>query len=69
MHGIKNYQDDVPYPVETVHNVVFCCGLLAEDDGSVKVYWSGADKVMCMGTTLIDDFVDQCMESSRPAQG
>jgi predicted GH43/DUF377 family glycosyl hydrolase len=50
-----------------VHNVVFCCGAVAEDDGSVKIYWGGADKVMCVGTAMIEDLVDHCLENSRPA--
>ncbi len=50
-----------------VHNVVFCCGAVAEDDGSVKIYWGGADKVMCVGTAMIEDLVDHCLENNRPA--
>ena len=52
-----------------VHNVVFCCGAVAEDDGSVKIYWGGADKVMCIGTAMIEDLVDHCLENSRPVMG
>ena len=29
-----------------VHNVVFCCGAVPEEDGTVKLYWGGADSVM-----------------------
>lgn len=50
-----------------VHNVVFTCGAVAEDDGSVKLYWGGADKVMCVGTAMIEDLVDACLNNSRPA--
>lgn len=60
---------DVPYPVETVHNVVFCCGAVAEDDGTVKIYWGGADSVMCVGTASIADWVDLCLSNPRPALG
>jgi predicted GH43/DUF377 family glycosyl hydrolase len=48
-----------------VHNVVFCCGVVPEDDGTVKIYWGGADKVMCVGTAVIDDLVNFCLEKSR----
>jgi len=48
-----------------VHNVVFTCGAIPEDDGTVKIYWGGADKVMCVGTTRIDDLVDHCLKKSR----
>jgi predicted GH43/DUF377 family glycosyl hydrolase len=48
-----------------VHNVVFCCGAVAEDDGSIKIYWGGADSVMCVGTALISDLVDLCLLNPR----
>jgi len=52
-----------------VHNVVFCCGAVPEDDGTVKVYWGGADSVICVGTARISDLVDLCLSKSRPALG
>lgn len=48
-----------------VHNVVFTCGAVPEDDGSVKIYWGGADKVMCMGTANLEDLVDHCLNKPR----
>jgi predicted GH43/DUF377 family glycosyl hydrolase len=50
-----------------VHNVVFSCGAVAEDDGTLKLYWGGADKVMCAGTAVIDELVELCLKESRPA--
>ena len=50
-----------------VHNVVFTCGAIAESDGNVKIYWGGADSVMCVGTARIDDLVERCLNHSRPA--
>jgi hypothetical protein len=32
----------------------------------VKLYWGGADKVMCAGTAVIDELVDACLTYSRP---
>ncbi|VAX19230.1 FIG01423360: glycoside hydrolase [hydrothermal vent metagenome] len=49
-----------------VHNVIFCCGAVAEDDGSVKIYWGGADTVMCVGTASIDELVELCLTRQRP---
>ena len=49
-----------------VNNVVFCCGAVPESDGTVKIYWGGADTVMCVGTALIDDLVNLCLMDSRP---
>jgi predicted GH43/DUF377 family glycosyl hydrolase len=50
-----------------VHNVVFTCGAVPEDDGTIKIYWGGADKVMCVGTANIEDLVDHCLKNARKA--
>ena len=50
-----------------VHNVVFCCSAVPEDDGSVKIYWGGADKVMCVGTVNLEALVDHCLDNPRQA--
>jgi len=50
-----------------VPNVVFTCGAVPEDDGTLKIYWGGADKVMCAGTAVIDELVELCLTDSRPA--
>jgi predicted GH43/DUF377 family glycosyl hydrolase len=49
-----------------VPNVVFSCGVVPEEDGTVKIYWGGADTVMCVGTAVIDDLVQLCLSDSRP---
>ena len=48
-----------------VHNVVFTCGAIPEEDGTVKIYWGGADTVMCTGTAEIEDLCELCVSSSR----
>jgi predicted GH43/DUF377 family glycosyl hydrolase len=48
-----------------VHNVVFTCGAVPEPDGTVKIYWGGADTVMCVGEADIADLVDLCLHHSR----
>ncbi len=50
-----------------VPNVVFTCGAIPEPDGSVKIYWGGADTVMCVGTANIEELVDHCLNNSRKA--
>ena len=50
-----------------VHNVVFTCGAIPEPDGTVKIYWGGADKVMCVGEAVIEELVDYCLKNSRDA--
>jgi predicted GH43/DUF377 family glycosyl hydrolase len=60
-------QPEEPFEVTGyVHNVVFTCGAIPEDDGTVKIYWGGADTVVCMGTALIDDLVSLCLSAPRP---
>jgi len=44
-----------------VPNVVFTCAAVPENDGTVKIYWGGADTVMCVGTARIDELVDLCL--------
>jgi hypothetical protein len=51
-----------------VHNVVFTCGAVAESDGTVKIYWGGADTVMCAGEAKISDLVALCLNHARPAK-
>ncbi|MBN2181878.1 MAG: glycoside hydrolase family 130 protein [Sedimentisphaerales bacterium] len=51
-----------------VHNVVFTCGAVPENDGTLKLYWGGADKVMCAGTGVIDELVNLCLTNSRAAR-
>jgi len=48
-----------------VHNVVFTCGAVPENDGTLKLYWGGADTVMCAGTAVIDELLDLCLTHSR----
>jgi len=50
-----------------VHNVVFTCGAVPEEDGSVKIYWGGADQVMCVGTADVESLVDHCLSNPRKA--
>ncbi len=50
-----------------VPNVVFTCGAVPEEDGTVKIYWGGADSVMCVGTAVIDELVERCLTDSRLA--
>jgi predicted GH43/DUF377 family glycosyl hydrolase len=61
-------QPEAPWEMSGyVPNVVFTCGAVPEDDGTVKIYWGGADTVMCVGTAVIDDLVQLCLTNTRPA--
>jgi predicted GH43/DUF377 family glycosyl hydrolase len=48
-----------------VPNVVFSCAAIPEEDGTLKIYWGGADTVMCMGTVNINELVEHCLNKSR----
>jgi predicted GH43/DUF377 family glycosyl hydrolase len=48
-----------------VPNVVFSCGAVPEEDGTVRIYWGAADTVMCAGTASIADLADLCLTRSR----
>jgi predicted GH43/DUF377 family glycosyl hydrolase len=48
-----------------VHNIVFTCGAVPESDGTVKIYWGGADSVMCVGEANLDELVECCLLHGR----
>lgn len=52
-----------------VHNVVFSCGAVKEDENSLKIYWGGADTVVCVGTASIKSLVDLCLTKPRSPLG
>ena len=43
-----------------VPNVVFPCGLIAEDDGTVKMYYGAADTCIGMAEARLEDIVNIC---------
>lgn len=59
-------QPEMPYEITGyVHNVVFSCAAVPESDGTMKIYWGGADTVVCVGTCNIDQLVQLCLTKSR----
>jgi predicted GH43/DUF377 family glycosyl hydrolase len=59
-------QPEAPWEITGyVSNVVFTCGAVPEDDGSVKIYWGGADSVMCVGSADINELVELCIKNPR----
>jgi predicted GH43/DUF377 family glycosyl hydrolase len=57
--------EDIWERVGYVPNVVFCCAAIPEEDKTVKIYWGGADTVMCVGTANINELVEHCLQDSR----
>jgi beta-1,4-mannooligosaccharide/beta-1,4-mannosyl-N-acetylglucosamine phosphorylase len=50
-----------PYEVEGFRgSVLFPTGMIAEDDGTVKVYYGASDTVVALATARIDDLLDLC---------
>lgn len=41
-------------------NVIFPGGLIAEDDGTVKIYYGVSDTIECMATAKIEDLIALC---------
>ncbi len=52
-----------------VHNVVFTCGAVLENKKTLRIYWGGADSVMCTGTADVDELIGLCLEKQRPPLG
>ncbi|MEO0515557.1 MAG: glycosidase, partial [Planctomycetota bacterium] len=44
-------------------SVVFTAGVVPEDDGSIKLYYGGADTVQCLGFTTVDRLLALCDEA------
>lgn len=69
MRGISDswiLQPEDPWEVTGyVSNVVFTCGAVPETDGTVKIYWGGADSVMCAGEADIAELVALCLANPR----
>jgi len=69
-HGAFPTQPEDPWEqTGYVPNVVFTCGAIPEEDGTLKLYWGGADQVMCAGEARLDELVSLCLEQPRPALG
>jgi predicted GH43/DUF377 family glycosyl hydrolase len=52
--------DKIYERVGDVQNVVFSNGWIVEDDGSVKIYYSGADTNICLAETNIEYLLSLC---------
>ncbi|MEB2361325.1 MAG: hypothetical protein OZ929_08310 [Bryobacterales bacterium] len=41
---------------------------MPEPDGTVRIYWGGANTVMCVGEADLASLVDLCLNHGRPAK-
>lgn len=46
--------------VGDVGNVVFSNGWILEDNGEIKIYYSGADTNICLATSSVDELLSTC---------
>ena len=42
-------------------DAIFPCGMLLEDDGTVKIYYGAGDIVTCLATANVDDLIELCI--------
>ena len=43
-------------------NVIFPGGMIAENDGTVKIYYGASDTVECLATSTVEELAALCME-------
>ncbi len=43
------------------NNAIFPCGMVAEENGEVKIYYGSADTVTCLATAKIKDLIGLCL--------
>jgi predicted GH43/DUF377 family glycosyl hydrolase len=44
-----------------VPNVVFPCGVILEEDGTIRMYYGVADTAIALATAKVDDVVKLCL--------
>jgi len=50
-----------------VNNLVFSCGAIVED-GSMKLYYGGADSCICVGNARVKQIVSRCLNNKEGAK-
>ena len=48
-----------------VPNVVFPCGAVVEDDGTLKMYYGAADTCIALAEAKIEDLIELCLMGIR----
>jgi predicted GH43/DUF377 family glycosyl hydrolase len=57
---------DAPYENDGKPGIIYACGAVVRD-GVLYIYYGGADKVVCVATTLLEPFVDTLLTGGEPA--
>ncbi|MDP6379803.1 MAG: glycoside hydrolase family 130 protein [Phycisphaerae bacterium] len=56
-----------PYErIGAVPNALFTCGAILEESGELKIYYTGADTVICLATASIDELAEACLADGPP---
>lgn len=66
------FEPETPYEKDPFYrpNIVFPSGAVAEDDGSLKIYYGASDNCVALAETTIDELLDYCLHPipySHPA--
>jgi len=51
--------------VGDLNNTVFSCGALLDEDGTIQLYYGGADSCMCLGTVTVERIIESCLQSRK----
>ena len=55
-----------PYErIGDIHNLVFSCGAIYEENSTIKLYYGASDNCLCLGTTTLREIIDTCFESEK----
>jgi len=55
-----------PYErIGDISNQIFSCGVVLEEDNSIKLYYATPSNSLCLGTTTLEEIIETCMESKR----
>ena len=57
---------DAPYENHGKPGIVYACGAVVRD-GTIFIYYGGADKVVCVATAPLQPFLDALVKGGRPA--
>ncbi|OFX17454.1 MAG: glycosidase [Armatimonadetes bacterium RBG_16_58_9] len=47
--------------VGDIDNVVFSCGVVLEDDNTLRIYYGAADTCICLGFANVDELIERCV--------
>ncbi len=61
-------EPDYPYENHGKPGIVYSGGATVKD-GKLYIYYGGADKVICVATAMLDDFIEALLDGDQPVLG